>query len=134
MVWARSLAEELPRDTGLEVLGRPRGEIEASMPLEEWLDRELRDKGALELAGKDQWLSLTVEGEAVLVEAGESPARPFEQFRVEFRRGEEAVVSVSAEDGVARLTPEHFAAAQEQGADRVVIGLMEVCSQRRSKA
>jgi tRNA threonylcarbamoyladenosine modification (KEOPS) complex Pcc1 subunit len=89
--------------------------------LEQLLINELSDKEALELTSEEQWFSLTVEGEAVLVEVGESPARPFEQFRMEFRRGDEVVVEVEAKDGVALLTLEHFQMVQQKQADRLVI-------------
>jgi len=120
--WALLLALVLCRRTPLRPAWRTAGApaTEAEVSLEE-LQSYLDADEAVTFLGEEQWLHLSAADDAVWLRAGRSAADDFKQFRVEFRRGEEAVVSVSAEGGVARLTAEHFQAAQERGADRVVI-------------
>jgi hypothetical protein len=93
---------------------------EAEVSLEDLKAYLSADKFVM-LSAPEQWLHLMIEGDAVLLRAGKSPANQFEQFRVEFRRGNEVVVSVKGSDGIARLSPEHFQTAQQGQADRLVI-------------
>lgn len=89
--------------------------------LVEDLTERITSGDSVTLSGPEQWLHLQVEDDSVLLRAGTSPANRFAEFRVEFRRGTDVVVSVNAAAGVVRLTAEHFRAAQEQHADQVAI-------------
>ena len=77
-------------------------------------------------AGGDRWLYVTLEGEDVLVRVGTGPSKRFRDFTVGFLRAGEAVVTVEAVAGIARLTPEHFASAQQAGAGQVEIVAPEI--------
>jgi hypothetical protein len=119
---AALLAEMLCGGTALQPAWRTAGTRaeEAGVSLEDLKAYLSADKFVM-LSAPEQWLHLTVEGDAVLLRAGKSPANQFEQFRVEFRRGEEVVVAVEGSDGIARLTPDHFQTAHQGQADRLVI-------------
>lgn len=120
--WAALLAAVLCRRTALRpALRTARASAEETGVSMEDLNAYLTAGEPVTLWGKEQWLHLMVEGDAVRLRAGKSPADRFEQFRVEFRRGKEVVVAVSAANGVALLTPEHFQNAKLQQADQLVI-------------
>src|SRR5205085_577430 len=86
----------------------------------------LREGRHVELSSEGEerrWLHLIAEkdGRGVLLKAGKSGAGRFPKFRVEFRRGDHAVVTVSGTSEGARLTLEHFQTAQELQADQLAI-------------
>lgn len=120
--WAAWLAAMLCRDRGLRPAWRTAGgpTEEIGVSLEDFNAYVDADESVV-LVGEKQWLLLRVEGDVVRLQAGRSPTERFEQFRVEFRRGEEVVVEVRAQDKVAELTAEHFQTAQQKQADRLVI-------------
>lgn len=120
--WAAWLAAMLCHDRRLHPTWRTAGGLaeESGVSLEDFNARVDADEPVM-LVGEGQWLLLKVEGDVVRLQAGRSPTERFEQFRVEFRRGEEVVVEVRAQDKVAELTAEHFQTAQQKQADRLVI-------------
>ena len=77
-------------------------------------------------AGAERWLRVSLDGEDVLIRVGKGPSERFKDFTVGFLRAGEAVVTVEAVAGIARLTPEHFASAQRAGASQVEIVATEI--------
>ena len=95
----------------------PLGEIEAA----------LRTNQGVSLEDSDHWVSLTVDGETVVVQAGTSEAEEdrFPHFCVEFQRGADTILSVEAVDGAARLDAEMFRTIQQDHADRLAINPLD---------
>ncbi len=89
-----------------------------ALSLEDLADR-LEWGEPITYAGGERWLHVTLDGDDVLIRVGNSPAARFKTFFVEFLRGEEVVLAVESMESVARITPDHFATAQQAGADRV---------------
>ena len=71
--------------------------------------------------GAGRWLHVTLDDEDVLVRVGRSPTDRFPEFSIQFLRGTAVVSSVNAQEGIARITPEHFATARQGGTDRAEV-------------
>lgn len=90
--------------------------------IEDQINQVLNNNQGLSFQGDvEHWLSLRLDADDVLLKAGKSPTRILSSYYLEFRRGGHILVTVRAQEGMVRLTPQDFKAALGRNADCMVI-------------
>jgi hypothetical protein len=81
----------------------------------------LRSERPVTLRGSDLWLQVQVERESIVLRAGRNPAERFADFEISFARGNTAITTVRAHNGVAHVTGDIWDQARLGEADRIDI-------------
>lgn len=122
--WATRVAGAFCENGRMVVGGGRRGDpSQATIASpEQLIESELTNKKSISLYGDPaRWISIKVDGGDVVLRAGASPAELLDAFSIEFRKEGHSVLSVEADAGAVRLTPDHFRVAAESQADELAI-------------
>ncbi len=84
---------------------------------------ELENGEAVDFTVEDKWVHFVIQDHHLLIRIGENSIKRFKEFQLEFRRGQDKVLTVISDRGMARLTPEHLKQLQDGRARQLVIFL-----------